>query len=296
MQSSRSAVTIRKGLRMRGGRIQRGWALTKQSFRVLRDDRSLLVFPLISIPVALAGAAIVMGPGIALYTADNQEAILIAFGVVTLYVLTFVTVFFNVALAAAASTGLTGGNSSVGEGLRVARERLGVIAAWALVQTVVGVIITAIQSVTNESVVGRILGGLVSFAWSAATFFVVPVIALEGVGPKEAFQRSVSVLRERWGEGVVGSASASAVVFLIALPALLALGAGGYALIDGGQDVAGGVLLGLAGVVLVVAVLIGGTVNAIFRVALYRFATDGTAVGGFDPAQMQAAFGPRRRR
>jgi len=281
---------------MRSGRIQRGWALTKQSFRVLRDDRSLLVFPIISIPVALAGAAIVMGPGIALYTADNQEAILIAFGVVTLYVLTFVTVFFNVALAAAASTGLAGGDSTVGEGLRAARGRLGVIAAWALVQTVVGVIITAIQSATNESVVGRILGGLVSFAWSAATFFVVPIIALEGVGPKQAFQRSVSVLRERWGEGVVGSASASAVVFLVALPLLLALGGGGYALINADQDVAGGVLLGLGGVVLVVAVLIGGTVNAIFRVALYRFATDGTAVGGFDPAQLQAAFGPRKRR
>jgi hypothetical protein len=281
---------------MRSGRIQRGWALTKQSFRVLRDDRSLLVFPIISIPVALAGAAIVMGPGIALYTADNQEAILIAFGVVALYVLTFVTVFFNVALAAAASTGLAGGDATVGEGLRAARGRLGVIAAWALVQTVVGVIISAIQSATNESVVGRILGGLVSFAWSAATFFVVPVIALEGVGPKQAFQRSVSVLRERWGEGVVGSASASAVVFLVALPLLLALGGGGYALINADQDVAGGVLLGLGGVVLVVAVLIGGTVNAIFRVALYRFATDGTAVGGFDPAQLQAAFGPRKRR
>jgi hypothetical protein len=281
---------------MRSGRIQRGWALAKQSFRVLRDDRSLLLFPIISIPVALVGTAIVMGPGIALYTADNQGAILIAFGVVTLYVLTFVTVFFNVALAAAASTSLAGGDSSVGEGLRVARGRLGVIAAWALVQTVVGVIISAIQGATNESVVGRILGGLVSFAWSAATFFVVPVIALEGVGPKEAFKRSVSVLRERWGEGVVGSASASGIVFLVALPALLALGVGGYALINSGQDVAGGVLLALAGVVLVVAILIGGTVSAIFRVALYRFATDGTAVGGFDPAQMQAAFAPRKRR
>jgi hypothetical protein len=281
---------------MRSGRIQRGWALAKQSFRILRDDRSLLLFPIISIPVALVGTAIVMGPGIALYTADNQEAILIAFGVVTLYVLTFVTVFFNVALAAAASTSLAGGDSSVGEGLRVARGRLGVIAAWALVQTVVGVIISAIQGATNESVVGRILGGLVSFAWSAATFFVVPVIALEGVGPKEAFKRSVSVLRERWGEGVVGSASASGIVFLVALPALLALGVGGYALINSGQDVAGGVLLALAGVVLVVAILIGGTVSAIFRVALYRFATDGTAVGGFDPAQMQAAFAPRKRR
>jgi hypothetical protein len=158
------------------------------------------------------------------------------------------------------------------------------------------VIISAIQGATNESVVGRILGGLVSFAWSAATFFVVPVIALEGVGPKQAFKRSVSVLRERWGEGVVGSASASGIVFLVALPALLALGVGGYALIDSGQDVAGGVLLGLAGVVLVVAILIGGTVSAIFRVALYRYATDGTAVGGFDPAQMQAAFAPKKRR
>ena len=124
----------------------------------------------------------------------------------------------------------------------------------------------------------------------------MPVIALEGVGPKEAFKRSVSVLRERWGEGVVGSASASGIVFLVALPALLALGVGGYALIDSGQDVAGAVLLALAGVVLVVAILIGGTVSAIFRVALYRFATDGTAVGGFDPAQMQAAFAPRKRR
>jgi hypothetical protein len=207
-----------------------------------------------------------------------------------------VTVFFNVALAAAASTGLAGGDSTVGEGLRAARGRLGVIAAWALVQTVVGVIISAIQSATNESVVGRILGGLVSFAWSAATFFVVPIIALEGVGPKQAFQRSVSVLRERWGEGVVGSASASGAVFLLALLPLLALGGGGFALINSGQDVAGGVLLALAGAVLVVAILIGSTVNAIFRVALYRFATDGTVVGGFDPAQMQAAFAPRKRR
>jgi hypothetical protein len=296
MLSPRSASTTRKGLHMPGGRIKRGWALTKQSFGVLRDDRSLLLFPIIAIPAAVAATAIVMGPGIALYAADSQEAILIPFGLVALYVLTFVTVFFNVALAAAASTGLSGGNSSVGEGLRAARSRLGVIAAWALVQAVVGLIISALQSAANDNIVGTILGGLVSFAWSAATFFVVPIIALEGIGPKDAFKRSVSVLRERWGEGVVGTASASGVVFLAALLPILALGAGGYALVNSGQDVGGGVLFGLAGVIFVVAVLIGGTVNAIFRVALYRFATEGTAVGGFDPAQMQAAFGPKRRR
>ena len=279
---------------MTGGRIARGWALAKQSFRVLRADRSLLLFPIIAVPCGIVATAVVMGPGIALYAADEQEAILVAFGVVTLYVLTFVTLFFNVALAAAASTGLSGGNSTVGEGLSAARSRLGAIAAWALVQTVVGLIINAIQSAGHDNVVGRILGGLMSFAWSAATFFVVPVIALEGTGPRDAFRRSVSLLRERWGEGVVGTASAGGVVFLVALLPLLALGGGGYALVNADQDAAGIALFGLAAVVLVAAVLVGGTVNAIFRVALYRFATEGATVGGFDAAEMQAAFAPKR--
>jgi hypothetical protein len=94
----------RKDLAMSGGRISRGWALTKQSFRVLRADRSLLLFPVISVPAGVLAAAIVMGPGVALYAADKQEAFLIAFGVLTLYVLTLVTVFFNTRRRPRAST------------------------------------------------------------------------------------------------------------------------------------------------------------------------------------------------
>ncbi|MFM9128074.1 MAG: hypothetical protein ACKOTA_11120 [Solirubrobacterales bacterium] len=32
----------------RGGRIRHGWELAKQSWRVVKGDRSLLVFPLVS--------------------------------------------------------------------------------------------------------------------------------------------------------------------------------------------------------------------------------------------------------
>jgi hypothetical protein len=282
---------------MQGGRISRGWALAKQSFAVLRADRSLLLFPVIATPAALAAAAIVMGPGVALYAADRQEAFLIVFGVLTLYALTFVAVFFNTALAAAAARSLGGADTTGGAGLSAARSRLRVIAAWALVQTVVGIVISAIQEVAGDSIVGRILAGLVNFAWSAATFFVIPVIALEGVGPRDAFKRSVSLLRDRWGEGVVGTASVSGVVFLIALLPIAALGVPGVMLLsDGGTEVVGGVLLGLAAVVLVVAMLVGGTANAIFRVALYRYATDGAAPGGFQAGQLESAFAPKRRR
>jgi hypothetical protein len=77
---------------------------------------------------------------------------------------------------------------------------------------------------------------------------------------------------------------------------ILALGGGGVALVNSGSDVPGGILLGLAGAVLVAAALIGSTASAIFRVALYRYATEGVAVGGFDAGEMQAAFGPKRRR
>ena len=280
---------------MRGGRISRGWALAKQSFAVLRADRSLLLFPVIAVPSAVAAVAIVMGPGVALYAADSQEAFLIAFGVLTLYALTFVTVFFNTALAAAAARSLGGEDTSVGTGLSAARSRLGVIAAWALVQTVVGIVISAIQEAAGDSLVGRVLVGLVNFAWSAATFFVVPVIALEGAGPRDAFRRSVGLVRERWGEGVVGTASVSGVVFLVALAPIAALAVPGVLLLQGDADVAGAVLLGLAAVVLVAACLIGGTANAIFRVALYRYATDGVAVGGFRTAELQQAFAAKRR-
>jgi Family of unknown function (DUF6159) len=280
---------------MSGGRIQRGWALAKQSFRVLRADRSLLLFPVISVPAALAAAAIVMGPGVALYAADHQEAILIAFGVVTFYALTFIALFFNTALAAAASQSLAGRDTSVGDGLSVARQRLGVIAAWALVQTVVGVIVNALESVARDNIVGRILVGLLNFAWSAATFFVIPVIALEGAGPRDAFKRSVELLRERWGEGAVGTVSVGGVVFLIALLPIAALAGGGFALLGSAQAV-GIALLVAAAAVAVAAMLVSGTVGAIFRVALYEYASENRTVGGFDPTALQSAFGPRRGR
>ena len=56
---------------------------------------------------------------------------------------------------------------------------------------------------------------------------MIPVIALEGLGPKDALKRSVAIIGQRWGEGVAGSFAIGGLVFLFAfLPgaALVALG------------------------------------------------------------------------
>lgn len=77
-----------------------------------------------------------------------------------------------------------------------------------------------------DSIVGSILSVLADAAWAVVTFFVVPLLALEGLTPIAAIKRSAGLVRERWGEGVVGSAATGAVVLIAALPAaaLIVLG------------------------------------------------------------------------
>ena len=275
------------------GRIRTGWALAKKSFAVLRADRSLLWFPIISGVAGMLALAIVMGPGIGLYYVDREEAWLVVFGVLGLYALTFVAIFCGTALAACAARSLEGHDTKVSEGLAAASKRIGPIAGWALVQTTVGLIIQALQSAAENNILGQILVGLISFAWSAVTFFVIPVIALEGLGPIDSFKRSLAVLRERWGESVVGTAAISLAIGLVGFLPGIALIAGGVALVNSNEPAA--VALIVAGVIVIaIASLIGSALSQVFRVAVFVFATSDRAIGGFSADELQAAFRPRK--
>lgn len=120
---------------MRGGRFSRGWELTKKSWAVLRADRSPLAFPVVSLVAGIGALAVIMGPGIAVYDAEGDaEWVLVVFGVVAAYVLTFIAICSQVALAACADRALRGEHTTVGEGLRAAAARLGPILGWSLLQ------------------------------------------------------------------------------------------------------------------------------------------------------------------
>src|SRR5258705_9996501 len=98
---------------MQGGRISRGWQLAKKSWAVLRNDRSLMVFPVISVIAGIGALALIITPGaFASAAADGSEVPLIVAGVVSAYVLTFIAIFFQVALAACAARGLEGHDTS----------------------------------------------------------------------------------------------------------------------------------------------------------------------------------------
>lgn len=281
------------------GRIGRGWALAKQSWAVLRADRSLLLFPVVA-ACAMVGAVLVFaGPGAVLAATGTATPVAYVLWAVAVYALAYIGIFCNVALAAAAARSLDGADTTLSDGFAVARQRSGVIAAWAGVQLTVGLLLQAVEALLAQTPLGRlaasIISGLLSAAWSIVTFFVVPILALEGLGPREALSRSGQVVKERWGEGLVGSASITGVVFLCAVLPAIAVGVlGAFAL--GSVPALGGLLIAVAVVVIVGALLVGSTLNAIFRVALYRFATDGQAAPGFDQAALEHAFAPKRGR
>lgn len=277
-------------------RARRGWTLAKDSWKVLRADRSLAVFPVLAFIAATTAMLLVVVPGIVVSEAADRDWIVIPFLVAGYYVVTFATVYFNVALAGAASQSIDGRDTTIGDGMAIARERRGIIAKWALVQTTVGLIINVLENALGDTLgnlVATLVGSVLNAAWAIATFFVVPVLAIEGLTPGDALKRSGSIIRERWGEGLVGSASIGLAVFFAALVPVGGLFA--LALVAGGvSEVAGGVLSLLAFTALIAALVIGSALAVIFRVALFRFATTEHTPAGFADADLAHAFRPRK--
>ena len=113
-------------------RYRGGLALARQSWRTLREHRSLAAFPVLG---GLMALVIVAPPALAAaYLVDRGDSVPgVLLGALAVYLVSFVAAFVGVGLAAAADAALRGQPASLGQGLRVARSRLRAISGWALI-------------------------------------------------------------------------------------------------------------------------------------------------------------------
>ncbi|HEX5763688.1 MAG TPA: DUF6159 family protein [Solirubrobacterales bacterium] len=272
-------------------RMKQGWELTKKSWALLREHRSLLRFPLYGAVATILCAIIVVGPG--LYLIDDGK---VAFGgplaVIGFYLLAVVGMYFSVALAACADMIFHGREPTVSDGLAVARSRFSQIAGWAAVSTVVGLVLTAIE---NQGWAGQIVGRLLAVGWSLITFLAAPVIAFEGTGPFATIKRSAGLFRSRWGEQITGNLAIGGAVFLLVmLPSLVLIGVG--VVVWASASFVGALLVVLGVIGFAIGMLISSALSGIFGVALYRYALDGETVGAFTSEELESAVRPRRGR
>jgi uncharacterized protein DUF6159 len=270
-------------------RIKRGWALTKKSWGLLRENPELLRFPLYGGAATIVAAIIVVGPGLLLIEND-QTVFGGAVAVIGFYLLAVIGTYFSVGLAAAADMIFRGQRATVADGLAVSRTRFSQICGWAAVSTAIGLVLSALE---NQGAIGEIVGRLLAVGWSLITFLAVPVIALEGTGPWQTLKRSSSLFRSRWGAQVTGNIAIGGAVFLFGvLPSALLIVAG--FMIWASASFAGALLLVIGVIGLAISILVSSALSNIFGVALYRYALDGNAVGGFTAEELNSAVRTKR--
>ena len=270
-------------------RISRAFRLLGASWQVLKADKELLVLPLIALVAIIAATsgigALAWAGGLG-SERDNLAPIDYFYLAIFYFVTYFIAIFFNAAVVGAATIRLQGGDPTVGDGLRLASARLGKIAGWAAISATVGLILRSLEE--RFGWIGDLIIGIVGVAWSAITFFVVPVILYEPVGVIESVKRSGSIFKQRWGETFVGTATIGLAMFILALPVVL------LAVLVGSVSMPLGLVVGVALVAVLSAV--GSALSGVYNAALYRYATTGEAGGAFETTDLQGAFRPKRGR
>ena len=131
-------------------------------------------------------------------------------------------------------------------------------------------------------IVAIILVSLLQTAWAYLTFFVIPVLVVERVGPIAAIRHSGRLLRETWGEQLTSSFS----FFLIYLLAVIIVAIPVVALVFIAPIAAILVGIVLGGLALAAVAAMEG----IFKAALYEWAAEGKGSEWFDQQLLGHAY------
>ena len=282
-------------------RISNGFALARSSWAVLIKDKHLLWFPIVSgflfivvvASFAIPLATLVDWNGLQQQMQNNKGrppvwmyAVAFAFYFCTY----FVIIFCNSALISCAILRFNGQEPRFSDGFRMACARLPQIFAWALVSATVGLLLKAIEN-ANEKI-GYWVAMILGTAWSIMTYFVVPVLVVEKVGPFQAVGRSMSLLKKTWGEALVGKLGLGFVMFLLFIPVIL-LFVVAAVMLGGGMTIPGIVMLVIAIIALLLHSAIGSALNTILLAALYQYAAEDRVPEEFDRHTFEGAFAPK---
>jgi len=265
------------------------------SWQVLKGDKGLLVFPLIS---GICCLLIVASFALPIYFTDHwrppgrdAETIqqIAYYGTLFLFYFCnyFVVVFFNAGIVACATMRMSGGNPTIGDGFRAAATRLPVIAGWALLSATVGLVLRIIEDRSDK--IGRLVAGLFGAAWAVISFLVVPILVVENKNPVAALKDSTALLKKTWGEQAVGHFSFGLVFFLLAIPAVILIVAGFFT----GSLIGIAACIGLGVLYLIVLGLVQSALQSIFQAALFLYARDGQVPAGFEAELLGNAMGAR---
>ncbi len=261
--------------------------LMKMSWGVLMKDKELLFFPLFTVIGLVITIGIFLAVAGSMGSIERLDAGATSRGDQILYALAFfsayfVVIFFNAALVSAALDRLRGGDPNVRSGLSHAFAHIHVIFLWALIAATVGLALQLLRA-NQRNAFARIVIDMIGGVWEFLTFFVIPILVSENVGPIDAIKRSSGLVRKTWGRQITASFGFMIVYILAGIVGLVP------ALLIGAISGLAGMVLGIITVGLAICTV--QALEGIFKAALYEFAM-GEKPAEFDLRTLQTAYRP----
>lgn len=290
--------------------LGRSWQLYKVCWGVLKRDKELLLFPLISSISLVITIAAIFGSGLVSRLAGSlgqQTGVIPAdYLIVAIFYFVnyFIIVYFNAATIGAARIRLQGGDPTLKDGFRAANGNLLGILGWAAISAVVSLVFYIVDKAARGPMgagggrgagiavlVVLVLSMIARFAWSVITYLVIPVLVVDRVGPIEAIKRSSALLRRTWGEQLVSRFGFDLMVIVFAIPIIIVA-----VLLSVAIPAPAGVFLavafGLIGMGLLA--LVTAALRSIYIAALYEYAATGSVPAVMPRSLVVDSWQPRR--
>jgi hypothetical protein len=273
--------------------FNRSYGLVKESFSVLRKDKEIMLFPIISGAVGIVLFAFMAISYFSLGLLGDAGNIL-SYPLLFLYYLAsyFIVIFFNTGLVTCANIRMNGGDPKFSDGINNALKHVGKIFVWALISATVGIILRKLSE--RSGLLGRLVLGLIGMAWSLLTFFVIPVMIFENISVTDSIRKSGALFRKTWGENVVGQFSMGFFFFLLGIPGIIAMIIA-FLFLFSGNAILGALMFGGAILYLLMLGIISSSLNGIFTTALYNYASNGAVPQGFSAETIKGAWKTKSR-
>ncbi len=287
-----------------------------QSMRMLRRERDLWVFPLLSagamllvlVPIVLV--SIVWGDRLFL-GASPLRPVLVALAALPLaFPFAVLATLFNAALCFAARERMLGRKGRKMDAWRRAVAQLGPVVRFNLF----GMLVAGVLSIVGQLLaklrlvpyLGQVVEALGLFAWGVAAYFVIPILVVEREPSAiSAIRSSAQMARSQWGKTTAGLVTITlalmvpsmALLFLLMLPVMVLpiLGSElGWAWALDAFLRLMWVSLGLGFAIMVVGWVFSSAMHTLYQTALYEYARTGKVRKPYSKETLVDAWTPYR--
>jgi hypothetical protein len=165
---------------------KKGWSFMGAAFRMARENKKLLAPSLLQVLVSIGYWIAWIGALVAIHP-HWSNGTWAGVGAVATFGSFLIFYFFCGMTVNMIDVHLKGGTPSIGEGAKDAGKNFVAIIFLALVSTIIEMFARAARD--NDSIVGKIVAGIVEAIWTTLSFLLLPAIIIEDAGFGAAMKR-----------------------------------------------------------------------------------------------------------